>query len=211
MSQYYTDDFSGFSIGSTWTRRWETPTGADWAVSGGELSCDRNTGQFPGVSWDTVGDAADVDILVKVKTNSLTNWECLFARGSGAAGSPTCYSVRLSSSNLILNKHTAVESYTSIGSSAYTFQINTYYWVRLRINSDDITVTAWAEAGSESSPLATVTVTNDTSITDSGWLGPLNYGGDIVTFDMYAVGTNGDIAPSSAPKNVSHLLCLGTG
>jgi hypothetical protein len=213
VATYFTDDFSGFSIGSTWTRRWDTPAVADWAVSSGVLSADPDTSTFGGVSWNSTGDDDDVEILVKYKNADVSVRSYLaFFRGSGSAGTPTCYALSTSDTGLRVYYFNASETGTSTYSS--TLADDTWYWFRVRINTNDITVKVWADDGSESSPLATLTITDDSSISGSGWLGlGASKSTHVHGFDVYGVGTDGDTAPSSAPvtKNVSHLLCLGAG
>lgn len=210
MSTFFTDDFSGawtdrFDVGSTFS--------TDWTVSSGTLTAATGAGDIGGRTLDSVTDDDDVEVLFSFQVGAVgAQYHVAMLRGSGSAGSPTCYSFSTFSSRARIYKYVGSETPTSLASTSCTLAANTTYWCRFRVNTDDITATIWADGGSEGSPIATVTVTNDTSVTGSGWAGPFQGGAQTSgsTWYQFGWGTNGDTAPSSAGGGGTYTMSAAT-
>ncbi len=206
MAQYFTDDFSG-----TWTDRFDAGStfATDWTVSSGTLTASAGSGDVGGRTLNSVSDDDDVEVLFSCQVPGVSTYgNVAMLRGSGSAGSPTCYTVAVYTSRIRVYKWTGSETPTTLVSANCTLLANTTYWIRFRVNTNDGSAKIWADGGSESSPLATATWTDDNDVTGSGWAGPflgsLNGG----TWYQFGWGTNGDTAPSSASSGAPTITAL---
>ena len=203
MAQYFTDDFSG-----TWTDRFDAGStfATDWTVSSGTLTASAGSGDVGGRTLNSVSDDDDVEVLFSCQVPGVSTYgNVAMLRGSGSAGSPTCYTVAVYTSRIRVYKWTGSETPTTLVSANCTLLENTTYWIRFRVNTNDGSAKIWADGGSESSPLATATWTDDNDVTGSGWAGPFLGSLQGATWYQFGWGTNGDTAPSSAPSTAASL------
>lgn len=212
MAQYFTD-FSEYAAGSPpsdWTTRWHGADGAQtWNVidtppagsTGGKAIEHNSNGESNRsmLSWDDIDADAnrdDIEILCKMRSDtSDTHILRLLARGSGTDTTENGY---VSSTNL--GADTAYETAYVNGTgqtpsqAAKTLNIDTWYWVRYRINGTTVQLRIWEDGTSE--PGTWDVDTTRTDISGVGWAGLGGGGLGIQYFDVFGVGTNGDSAPS---------------
>lgn len=213
MAQYSTD-FSEYTTGvqpSDWTRRFQTTsTALTTEVSGAiggkvlRVANGASASLMRGASWNAIdadADRDDVELLVKwrVQANENQTLFTAFGRGSGTT-SPTYYGAGYAgNSNLRrLNKRVS-GTFTSLGSVTLAIALNDWYWLRLRLNAGVQQTRIWADGASE--PGTWDFEASDTEVTGVGWVGVAHGAISSSTFgvfdiDYFAVGTNGDTAPS---------------
>lgn len=215
MAQYYTDfsEYTTDAAPSDWTARWVT-TNSTWVVkekagtTGGKCLQHTSIASYRRLlSWNDIdGDADrdDVEILCKFRSSSTSTDQFRFvARASGAAAAENCYYLAcpVTSGNDAQFKKYLNGTSSVIGSEiAAALVVDTWYWARVRINGVTLKARLWSDGSAE--PGTWNIETTDSSISAAGWvgIGNLTYIGTR-DFDVFAVGTNGDAAPSSAPSS----------
>lgn len=208
MTQYYSD-FSEYAdttaLLAEWTARWVT-SDVTWSLvsdagaTGGKfLRAVRLTNARSGLSWNDI-DAdsarADFEVLAKVRTSAaVTSGVSVFGRGAGASDAESAYvgQMRSDGGQWRVIKYVA-GTFTSVIESGGTSSINTWYWVRFRVNGTAIKLRAWADGGSE--PGTWDLEVTDASLSDAGWLGAFLLTAQTADWDVFTVGTNGEAAPS---------------
>ena len=205
-----TTDFSGYTSNAQptgWTTRYST-TSHTWrvvdAASATGLKQLRGkttstTNYRNAISWDD-HSAENIDIIVRLKATdrnvgSATNFlhAGVFARGSGASGSEQLYSFALYATNAAttvgLSKFVSGTE-TSLGTSAFAWSIDTFYWLRLFVNGTTIKGKVWSGALEDQPVDWTVSVT-DAAVSGSGWVGAWRHfnNDNSYDFDIFSVET----------------------
>jgi hypothetical protein len=159
---------------------------------------------------DSDAQRQDAEILIKVKISSLTTTHYVaIVRGtdSGTVATADGYVVALRAA-AIRTFSKVNNTFTQISSATKTHSNDTYYWVRLRVNSSGDTVQArsWADGSSEGGTWECDATDTAVGVVDGycGLHGTANTA--TVTWDACGVGTNGDTAPSSASSGISGTL-----
>ena len=208
MTTYSTsfDSYTADVQPSDWTARWVTASN-NWLVrskastEGGKVL--ENTGTVDGrhlLSWDAIdadANRANGEILARVRSSTFSNDQFrLTLRGSGAAAAETAYFLLFNtgSTSFRLGKYVAGVS-TVLGTSvAMTPAINTWYWLRFRVNGTTLQGKVWLDGGVE--PSAWAVEATDSAISAAGWVGVGNStASGTRDIDFFSVGTNGDTAP----------------
>ena len=203
----YNTNFGSYTAAaqpSDWTARWVT-SNVTWLATtvantdGGKVLRKTSTATARRLlSWDAVdGDAnrANSEILARVRTSSSnTDQIRLQLRGSGAAASESAYSFIMGSgTTLTLHKFVAGVS-TNLTTATYAYSVNTWYYVRFRVNGTTLSAKVWKET--EEEPSAWTFTTTDSAISAAGWVGVGNGdSGGTMDVDFLSIGTNGDTAP----------------
>ena len=212
MAQFFTN-FSEYTTGQApadWTARWVTANvtytvEADAGATGGKVLRSVVTSVARhALSWDDVGTPGATEILIKFRLSALT--EAGFVngavlRGSGIATTENGYMsagqpLAAAADRLYIREYTAgTSSDTSAQLTGTAFSINTWYWIRFRANGTSLESAVWADGESEVVPITTLT----DATTSSGWAGIFTQQIATHDYDIFSVGTNGDVAPSVAP------------
>lgn len=192
-----------------WTPRWASSTD-DWSiVSGSEfegghaLRFDQGgTGASRNaLSWATVGEPSDVEVLDKFRVPSFTADSNLgfharvHLRSSTTNGNEEGYWVEASAPHAAfrLGKYTADGGLTTLGTFGTPVE-NTFYYRRFRAEGDQLKAKVWPVG--EAEPAAWDIEVTDTDHT-AGWVGLGSYNAEPVETDVFSVATNGDTAQLS--------------
>lgn len=165
------------SGGSTWASTLGSPT----------LSISSNEGHATGITAQAamqLGSITSVNAegLVRVRTNNTASSRMGITLRQTATN--TFYHGRLSSNanNLTIGKVVAGTN-TDLFTTAFTCNINTYYWIRFRAIGTHLAVKAWADGSGE--PGTWTLSGTDSSITTAGGFGlTINTGTSSVTWDF---------------------------
>ena len=208
MTTYSTsfDSYTADVIPSDWTARWVTASN-NWLVrskastQGGKVL--ENTGTVDGrhlLSWDAIdadANRANGEILARVRASTFSSDQFRFTlRGSGAAAAETGYSLTFNSGSsfLVISKYVAGTSTNLATSASFAPAVNTWYWLRFRVNGTTLQAKLWLEGDVE--PSSWTLSTTDSSISAAGWVGVGNFtASGTRDIDFFSVGTNGDTAP----------------
>ena len=200
----YADDFESYGTGSTiptgYTGRWNYDAGHWSRVTDTDIAvrCAATFGGRQVVSFNAVdsdSNRADSEILVRIKTNSVsasTLHGGVILRGSGSGGSETAYNCAVFGTELRTGKYTSGTSTQIAVTSGKSLAANTYYWLRFRANGTTISARVWADGDSE--PGSWDLSTTDSSISAAGWSGMFNFASGTRWWRDIAVATNGDTA-----------------
>jgi len=184
-------DFSEYSTGSPpsdWTEHFHT-TAFDLDIvtspadtGGKSLEFDMTTlSQRAAASWDDVGLQYNGEILCKVRWP--TSAAYLIGPAMRIGGSDTdesCYFVFTDDTNnrIILYKFKNASG-TSLDTYSITLAIDTWYWIRMRVEEDNIKIRIWADGGSEpGSWHIDYTETGTNQIFSMGKIGLFNFNDD---------------------------------
>jgi hypothetical protein len=215
MTQFYTD-FSNYTTGqqpSDWTERWNA-TSSDWLVksvagtTGGKvLEHTSTTGARRLITWNTVDNSSDVEILVKVRALTISSTVepmRIYIRASGSQGSENAYFASLYSNQMSFSKYVNNATTSLVVSPiAHTPQANAWYYFRLRATGTSISLKIWLESNIE--PTDWIYTVIDSSL-NSGWVGVGAFNINIAQFDFIGVGTNGDSAPSQPSVSIPTMF-----
>jgi hypothetical protein len=210
VATYFTDfsEYSDGSLPSDWTERWDASSNFT-KNSSGYLQAAISSNNRDICTWndiDSDSNRAEVEVLVKFKTKSVTTDTAnagVVLRASGTSTTETGYVVHNYGNDIRVARY-ANATLTSLEVANLSLAADTWYWLRAKASGTGATVTitykVWADGGSESSPLVSDSY-DDTAterITAAGWVGVYAFtatgDGD---WDQFGVGTNGDAAPSS--------------
>lgn len=201
----YSTDFTEYSLGSQpsdWTEIWDTSAssssvvdtiGDDQALFHNISLANRN-----GLSWnDLDGDAdrANTELLYLVYNQDVTSAAGGggFVRGSGTSTSETGYAVVYENAELGIRKLVSATQSVLATTSGKNLAVNTWYWIRFRVNGSSLKAKIWAKADSE--PGAWDLETTDTDITAAGKVGVCSFSaGNDPYYEAFAAATNGDTA-----------------
>jgi hypothetical protein len=189
-----------------WTLRWESGTD-DWAVvpgsefDGGYALTHEHDGtdRTPrAISWDAVGEPADVEVLDKVRVPAFTEGVDLgyharvHIRSSSHNGDRLGYWLELESeaNSFRLGKYSKDGFATLLRFG--TPQENTFFYRRFRAEGETLKAKAWP--ASESEPVGWDAEITDTDLTE-GWVGLGSYDTGTVQTDVFSVATGGESAP----------------
>ena len=198
---------------SGWTARWETSnvtysvasTGMPSGPIGGKcLRILKSTSHHTGVSFDAVGSAADVEILVRwCRTSTLNGhwlWFGLATRGVAGTGITSGHVGFASHGAFGTASHvkwvSAASTNTANNSTMPFPSMNTWYWSRFRINGSSISLKRWLDGNPE--PESYHLTVTDSDVPAAGWAGLVVSGavsgvGDFYV-DTFGVGTGGRAA-----------------
>ncbi|WP_390277896.1 fibronectin type III domain-containing protein [Halobellus rarus] len=189
-----------------WTLRWESGTD-DWAVVSGsefdggyalEHEHDGTDRTVRAISWDAVGEPADVEVLDKVRVPAFTEGvdrgyhARVHIRSSSHNGDRLGYWLELESaaSSFRLGKYSKDGFATLLRFG--TPQENTFFYRRFRAEDETLKAKAWP--ASESEPAGWDAEITDSDLTD-GWVGLGSYDTGTVQTDVFSVATGGESAP----------------
>lgn len=211
MATYFTD-FSEYTTGpqpSDWTARYEADASwgvnADAGATGGKVLHYAQTGDgLNAITWDVIdsdSNRANVEIVARFRyTEASTAQISLIARASGTAlgSSSTQYEGGAEDGGDIYKAAKLNPGYTELANVAQAQTIDTWYWLRFRVNGTTLQVKFWVDGDSE--PASWGIETTDSDISAAGWVGIGTYDEDSFEVDLIGIGTNGDTAPTSAPS-----------
>jgi hypothetical protein len=218
----YATDFTDVSL-SAFTAEWDSAA-TDWdivsetdaALGGTVLELDAASAGRHALSWDTVGEAADVEVLTLVRvvadTDNFSDWCRSIARGEGGgSGSETGYFDGLNDPNgYSISKYVAGAS-SGLASTDAVPPVGSWVWTRLRVEADLLKFKYWPRGSAEPDTWA-LSVT-DSDITTAGWAGVGGFPADVQQFDYLAVGVAGASpdTPSTAagPTRVAYQTSNG--
>lgn len=235
MAQYFTDftDSGVYTVGQFppgFTARYSGTTASSSIVSlttpsGSQAlrMTDVGASTYAGLSLNAVdSDPARIDVEIvarysvqdAVKNNSLN----LFARGAGTQRSDAyfCHSyasiVSGSDTNSIRDRINGTN--TTIATATVSRDAGIWYWVRVRVNGDQLKAKFWTDGTAEP---ATWTLEGVTTRLTDGWVGMVTGAftttqNGVVDIDLFGVGTGGDSAPvSSTADTTAPTLTSPTG
>ena len=205
------DDESTFE---SWTPRWAS-TEADWSfVTGSEyegehalkFEAEGTDRTRYAMSWDTVGEPSDVEILDKVRVPEFTENDShgyhgrIYLRSSIDSGTENGYWLEIEkpSDGFRLAKYThgGLTTLNRFGTPSE----NTFYYRRFRADGDTLSVKVWE--ATEQEPSAWDVEVTDSDHTD-GWVGLGSFDTEAVETDVLSVGVDGESAPGPF-SDVSH-------
>jgi hypothetical protein len=193
-----------------------------WSVvNTNELQATSTANEQEMLAWDDINsdaDSDDVEVLGQFKfPTTSTSHRIFVVRVAGAdANNKTTYYVRMSTTAFVVGRSTGSTATTIISNSA-TYSVDTWYWVRFRVNGSALQARIWTGAVGDEPTSSWTIDTTDSTYTDAGRVGPAKGLNTITTLWRYfGVGTNGDTAPSSAPTtgitaSARNLLLLAAG
>lgn len=220
MAQYV-ETFAGNLVGSTpsgWTPRWQTANGAWQIAAGGDIGgrivwpnasvAARRLLSFNSVDSDP--SRANVDLLIRARALSHTlSFRCYaVVRASGDAGEENGYWAALSETSGFTLRRYVNGVVTELASVTYRWSANTWYWIRLRAQGDQLLAKIWREH--ELEPQDWMISVTDSTHSDPGWSGVATASNFSlpVEFDWVSVGTGGDTAPmvvSTGPLRLTQV------
>jgi hypothetical protein len=206
VAQYFTD-FSEYTTGvqpSDFTERWDTAsvtatveTVAD--TTGGKVLEFVNAGGPAAISWDEIDsdpNRDDVEILTRVRKTSGGGSDIrgILARAVNTEATRTGYFTGLSSTDVKLSRYLSGGYNNFAGAASSPIG---WAYVKGKFSGASLKVKAWNGAiGDE--PVAWDIETTNSDISAAGWVGFFNFNGSTTEYDILSVGTNGDVAPTSA-------------
>ena len=201
----YSTDFSEYTTDqqpSDWVEHWHTGDATalvkeEVACEGGKfLKVDHSSNARYAVSWDDIGDVADVEVLAKVRFVANGDGDVqILIRGSGTSSSETAYFLILDQvSGAQLRKYDNALATTLDEKRFYPIS-NTWYLLRLRAEGTAIKGKIWAENDTE--PTDWMFEETDSAIA-TGWVGVGSYHDD-ADFDWIEVVTGGGTVTNPDP------------
>lgn len=159
--------------------------------------------EYYAASWDDVESPNDGEILAKFRfTAGASSIHYLFfiLRGSGSDGSENFYDVNLTPNGNTFALHKIVNGSTdTLDSTSKTMNLDTWYWIRFQVIGTALKARFWADGASEPGTWDFEETDSDLS---NGWVGTGYYSWNIsdkcADIDYFAVGTDGNTAPSPA-------------
>ena len=186
---------------------------ADWTVQdagGGDhyVRSSRTSANHNFLRWDRVDAERDVEVLVKTRTTLNTT--------TGGSGTTSLHGIILRATGAPAGILVGFWGDTGTASTAlwagvtdtYTdtynhptkkMLTNTWWWIRARVQGDDLRIKWWADSGSE--PSAWDYETTQTTYPNAGdhmLMGAYEYWGGPEDFDFFSIAYNGQTAPSTA-------------
>lgn len=225
VPQYYTDfgeHAAAPGLPSGWTNRWSSTdltwsVQSDGAATGGRvLQLVRTSNGRTMASWDVIdadSSRVDIEILSRLRFDSdSTGFNAIrggvASRTSGSAGTETGYHGALMVTGGTRVNRTGTYNGGSgaiIQDVAESFAADTWYWIRMRVIGTTFRYRRWAGAVGDEPGSWQIDVTNST-VTGAGGAGVFGFAGFSTRscqWDVFAVGTNGDTAPSAPVPTVS--------
>ena len=205
MAQYYTD-FSSPNAVSEWTSRWADVPSISVHSEGEENYLEiitRSSASRQFISWDTVPDAAQVNVLMRV-SGSLDRRIC--ARGSGAIGSETGWTLGRRESTMARVSRYLNGAFNNTANSS-VFHSTTTDVVFSEANLDGSSL-QWREwLTSDSAPDWRISI-NNSNISEAGQTGIFLFEASLtLKVWSFAVGTDGDPAPTG-PLSTTEAFAL---
>jgi hypothetical protein len=227
MATFYTN-FSNYAdttaLLAAWTPRFVT-TGVtyslqtDGAATGGKVlrAVRASTSGRSVLSWNAIDADANrdsVEILFRMRSNEVPTSGAAVGggavRASGSAGSETMYVGQLfldTPGGTPTPQHRITRylsgAVTLPASADVSWSADTWYWFRLRAEGTAIKLKRWAGAVGDEPGSWSLEAT-DSGISAAGWVGAWIFRFLTLEWDVFAVGTNGDTAPSAAPSTGSN-------
>lgn len=176
MTQYFTDfsEYTNNAKPSDWTERWSSQSGrftvesnAD-AIGGKRLKHTSSHNGIEFLSWDTVGEVEDVEVVALMMQTSSTAGQChLIVRAS--PDEQYGYSARFQADSKILIRSHKAGVATTIETINYGWQINKWYWMRFRVQGSELKIKVWEKGLDE--PIEWLHEMTDTSVQGAGLVG----------------------------------------
>lgn len=206
MAQYFTD-FSEYTkdvAPSDWSVPWTA-----WNVL--EVRDSRFTGSTGGAvlylegdsavrrtaTWDAVdADAArdDCEVVCRLRSAEYAQLQAVL-RTSGTTGTETAYRMGpTSEDNDAQIARYVAGSFTNMSTTGSGLGYGAWHWFRARAEGTSLKVRSWTEPDPE--PTTWQIETTDASITAAGAIGLFQFSRGAVDYDVFGVGTNGDLAPT---------------
>jgi len=208
VAQYYTD-FSEYTVGSQpsdFTERWDTANIAATVetvsgTTGGKVLRAVMSNNGPSaISWDEIdndSDRNDVEILTRVRRTAGGGSDQMgtLARAINPEATRTGYFTTVS--NRVKASRYLNENFNNFSSSTFSVSDDVWYFLRSQFSGTNLKFKAWSGAiGDE--PVDWDIETTNSDISAAGWVGFFNYNSGTIEYDLLSVGTNGDVAPTSA-------------
>lgn len=186
----------------SWTPQWESRHGnysiVETDSSNGDalLALDPDSGGRHFLSWDRVGEATDVEIVVLTRVVSnddiFTSWCRPIVRAGGDAGSEEGYFTDVKPDTIRIRKYTGGEL-TTLAESNTDRNVDRWFYLRFRVEGDQLKVRQWDLGDVEPTTWDVETV--DEEISSSGLVGIGGVSTDTQYWDFVSVATDGATAP----------------
>lgn len=201
-------DFSNDTVGQApdgWTERWASPSSSwliasDVAAQGGRVLRAEDTGAArTALSWDEVGNATDVEMVVKYRSATTQSAARVTLRGSGATADMNGYHNYIlrdgdaSMIGRILNGDVTA----SPDGPGNPWAPNTWCIVRFRVNGSTVKVKHWLADEPEPEDWTFVWAPTP-AVGAAGWVGLQRSTNDRLDVDWVGVATDGGRAPMRA-------------
>ena len=191
FSEYDLGAIPGASPNDDWTERWHTTLAACTIESGGDhggqfLRVDHSGENRYALSWDAVGDVADVDIIARIRwAEQLQGVARVYARGSGTTGETGYFvDVHSDTDEIELWRYNNGAA-TQIGSALSKAIVeDTWYWLRFRVVGTALKYKMWIDGVSE--PVSWDKEETDATLA-TGWVGFGSYRGNFNDCDWFGV------------------------
>ncbi len=186
-----------------WSMPW---TESDWAVQDDPRLLRHtvdNTGGRRSLVWNRPGIVSgDVEVVTKVRSESSNTLFQLPLHVSGQAGNENAYyvDVRVDQSSIRINRYVD-GSFSTIGSTSFEPEQDTWYWVRFRREGNGLMAKIWQDGQEEPSEWQ-VTLTDNNH--QSGSVGFAGFQSNSVNdWAFLGVGVGGETAPDSCDIEVA--------
>lgn len=197
-----------------WRRNWVMNATTMNEVDGGFLRMAVATQARNSLFWDAIeASSANIELLVKARASAKVaaqpSWQ-IFLRGSGAAGAENGYRFGLfepAGAELRVAKYTAGAAANIGTDQAFTWAVDTWYWMRCRVNGTTLTLKVWADGDPEpSSPQRTET---DSAFSAAGMNGVMGFVVGNIDVDYASYALAGGVAPGpTANASVSSAVAV---
>lgn len=216
----YTDTFSSYSTGSLpteWTEGWDASSNFTVETGGDDkiLKCTSSSDSRKICTLDSVdsdGNRDNVEVLALCRSRSISSLASggLVARATGTGTTENGYVCGIGGvdgNNLYVTKYVNAAA-TTVVDSANGLTVDTWYWIRFRVNSTSIKARVWAKADSE--PGTWAIDTTDSSVTGTGRAGVFCFSGaSDMEYESIAIATNGDAASFTETHSASGTMSGG--
>lgn len=200
-----------------WTPQWASTTD-DWSVVSGPeyegehaltFEHDGDDRTVYAISWDSVGEPSDVEVLDRFRVPQFTPEEGLgfharlHLRSSIENGSVIGYWIEVEDREDAFRLGRYTEGNMSTLGHFGTPEEDTFFYRRFRAEGDQLKAKAWR--ADESEPDGWDIEVTDDALSE-GWVGLGSFDTELVETDVFSVGTNGESAPlpeSDRPPSVS--------
>ncbi|RWG23309.1 MAG: hypothetical protein EOQ55_00700 [Mesorhizobium sp.] len=214
LNQYVTF-FSEYTVGaqpSDWTSRYGTgftatvQNGVSGSLSGYVLRWTKTAAARQALSWDRVPNAADVEVLMRLRAIEAyavnENFLGAYVRGGGSSGSETGWRGEIGglTTGTLANTNTvkyvsgtATTLGTTTGIPSPNYAVNDWLWLRFRVNGSSEQSKTWHHGVAE--PGAWDQTFSDAAVAGAGWTGIQQVSANPnAECDFFSVALNGETA-----------------
>ena len=172
LARSLVDDFESYATGSlpaAWSAFDGTAVATVESFGGSNVLQVVATGAQTGTSvkWLTPGTLADRDVTVKVRCTAVAG-RGLYALAR-ITGDTTYYHVGIEEGTTVYLRKRVAGTFTTLGSAAFTWVADTWYYLRIQVVGSSIKAKVWAASGAE--PAAWTLTATDGDITAAGHAG----------------------------------------